>query len=126
MRSDAALDDLAFHVALQLMGSDQRRRLRVALARDPALEGEPGFNVKRAERLLLLAEGSLEPITLQDRMDLARIERERHAPTFSASFWALRHSDLVNAGFNAKVASTLIADIRSRVETEEGAEPCLA
>ena len=76
--------------------------------------------------LLLLAEGSLEPITLQDRMDRARIERERHAPTFSVSFWALRHSDLVNAGFNAKVASTLIADIRSRVETEEGAEPCLA
>lgn len=126
MRSDAALDDLAFHVALQLMGSDQRRRLRVALARDPALEGGPGFDVERAERLLRLAEGSLEPTTLQDRADLARIERERHAPAFSASFWAIRHADLVLAGFDMKAATALLADIRNRVDTVEGAEPCLA
>ena len=126
MSTDAALDDLAFHVALRLMGSDERRRLRVALARDPALDGGPGFDLERAERLLRLAEGSLPAITLQDRADLARMQRERHAPPFDPAFWAIRQSDLVRAGFGEQQAAALIADIRGRVEPTREAVPCSA
>ncbi|TPG41222.1 hypothetical protein EAH79_08975 [Sphingomonas koreensis] len=117
MNSDAALDELAFSVGLRLIGPDERRRLRIALGRDPAQAGHPGFDIEAVERLDDLATGRRIPNTLQDRMDLKRIERERAEPPFSAAFWAMRAADLARSGFSAEAARLIIAEVRKRVET---------
>ncbi|MGU3389836.1 hypothetical protein [Sphingomonas sp. M1A8_2b] len=116
MNSDAALDELAFSVGLRLIGPDERRRLRIALGRDPSFGGNPGFEVEAIERLDDLASGRRLPDTLQDRMDLKRIERERSEPPFSAAFWASRGADLMRSGFDANTSSQIIAEVRRRVE----------
>ena len=117
MTPDAALDNFAFLVGLRMIGPDARLRLRIALAKDPAVKGHPGFDVDRAERLSLPAASMVEPETLQERLDVARIEREREAPPFDTTFWKARHADLVRAGFEPEQATKLVDDVRTRIET---------
>lgn len=117
MTPDAALDNFAFLVGLRLIGPDARLRLRIALARDPALKGHPGFDVERAERLSLLAAGMVEPETLQERLDVERMARERDAPPFDPSFWDCRETELVAAGFDREQAAQLVDEVRTRIET---------
>ena len=99
MTPDAALDNFAFLVGLRMIGPDARLRLRIALAKDPAVKGHPGFDVDRAERLSLLAASMVEPETLQERLDVAR------------------NADLVRAGFEPEQATKLVDDVRTRIET---------
>ncbi|MEA3002312.1 MAG: hypothetical protein QOH81_1100 [Sphingomonadales bacterium] len=116
MSPEAALDNFAFMVSLQLMGPDARRRLRVALARDPGLVGPPGFDVERVERLDDLAEGRRQPETLQDHLDLRKAAVERMEPPFGTVFWLARNAELVGAGFEPEQAGRLVEEVRGRVE----------
>jgi len=116
MNSDAALDALAFQVGLRLIGPDERRRLRIALGRDPAMAGAPGFDVDAVERLDALLDGRRPAETLQDRVDLKRARRERAEPPFSLAFWAMRARDLTRSGFPAEQANLIVAEVRKRVE----------
>lgn len=118
MTPDAALDRVAFLVGLRLMGPDARRRLRLALARSPDLQGGPGFDVDALERLDALLDGRREPETTQDHYDLARAERERTSAPFSAHFWLARVSDLIGAGFTAQEAAQLVATVQARLGSE--------
>lgn len=126
MNSDAALDQLAFLVGLRLMGADERRRLRIALACHPDFEGTPGFDIAAAERLDDLLLGRRAAETLQDRIDLRRASRQRAEAPFSPAFWARRVADLSAAGFSTGQAETIVAEVRKRVEavdtTTEGDE----
>lgn len=116
MTADAALDHFAFCVGLRLMGSDARRRLRIALARDPGLTEPPGFDVERVERIDALADGRRQPAGLQDHLDLRRAHAERMLPPFDAAFWATRSAELVRAGFTPEQAGRLIEAVRGKVE----------
>jgi hypothetical protein len=116
MNSDAALDELAFHVGLRLMGPDARRRLRIALARHPELEGPPGFDVDAVEHIDALVEGRRQPATLQDRWSMARAEAERAEPQFDEFFWDCRAAGLARHGWAESAARKVIAEVRSRVE----------
>lgn len=118
MTPDAALDRVAFLVGLRLMGPDARRRLRLALARSPDLQGAPGFDVDALERLDALLDGRREPETTQDHYDLARAERERASAPFSAHFWLARVADLIGAGFTAQEAAQLVATVQARLGSE--------
>lgn len=123
MTPDAALDQLAFLVGLRLMGPDARRRLRLALVSSPDFSGEPGFDVLAAERLDALLDGRRPPETLQDRVDLARAERQRAAPPFGPDFWAQRRADLIAAGFEPVPAGRLVEEVRGRVDPARGVHP---
>ncbi len=116
MSTDAALDDLAFSVGLRLMGPDARRRLRLSLARNPEVVGYPGFNVEAAERLDELLDGRRPPASLQDRLDLARAERDRRAAPFDPGFWARCTADLIHGGFDPEQARGLVDEVRGRVD----------
>jgi hypothetical protein len=116
MNSDAALDDLAFHVGLRLIGPDARRRLRIALARHPELDGPPGFDVDAVEHIDALVEGRRQPATLQDRLSMARAEAERAEPRFDEFFWDRRAAELVRGGWGQSAARKVIAEVRARVE----------
>lgn len=120
MTPDAALDQFAFLVGLRLMGTDARRRLRIALVRSPDFAGQPGFDVECAERLDALLDGRRPPETLQDRVDLARVARERTAAPFGPSFWAERRAELVAAGFEPEQAARLVDEVRHRVDPSRG------
>lgn len=129
MNRDAALDDLAFMVGLRLMGPDDRRRLRMALARDPALDSPARFDVGPLEALDELLSGRREPVTLQDQLDLSRAEVARMAPPFDNLFWLTRITDLVRSGFTLTEASKLIEEVKGRVEVAplyEELPPCSA
>lgn len=112
MTPDAALDRLAFLIGLELMGSDARRRLRLALVRSPDFVGEPGFDVDALEQLDALLDGRRPPATLQDRMDLARAEEKRARAPFGEAFWLARVADLIGAGFDPQRAAQLIQSVR--------------
>lgn len=116
MTPDAALDQLAFLVGLRLMGPDARRRLRIALGRDPDRSPLLSFNVERVEHVDDLADGRLRPETLQDHLDLKRVHAERLLPLFDAAFWATRSAELVRAGFTPEQARRLIEAVRRGVE----------
>jgi hypothetical protein len=116
MTPDAALDQFAFLVGLRLMGPDARRRLRIALGRDPGLSPRLAFDVERVEHVDDLADGRRHPETLQDHLDLKRLHAERLLPPFSAAFWATRSADLVRAGFTPEQAGRLIEAVRRQVE----------
>ena len=116
MTADAALDHFAFLVGFRLMGSDARRRLRIALARDPGVSGHPGFDVERVERIDALVDGRRQPEGLQDHLDLKRAHAERLLPPFDAAFWATRSAELVRAGFTPEQAARLIEEVRRKVE----------
>jgi hypothetical protein len=116
MTPDAALDNLAYLVGLRLMGPDARRRLRLALGRDPGLTHPPGFDMARVGHVDALAEGRWRPETLQDHLDLKRVHAERLLPPFDAAFWATRSAELVRAGFEAGQAARLIEAVRRGVE----------
>src|SRR6185437_3616785 len=119
MSRDGALDQLAFLIGLRLMGPDERRRLRLALASDKALEPAMRIDTTRLHRLEALLSGARPPETLQDRLDLAAAAAERSAPPLSPSFWSARVADLIAAGFEAAEARQLIAEVRARVEITE-------
>lgn len=116
MTPDAALDNLAFAVGLRLMGPDARRRLRLSLLRHPDVAVPTSGVLDRIERLEALVEGSREPETLQDRLDLARAQRERTAAPFEPAFWLTRAAELTGAGFTAQQAAALVQSVRDRVE----------
>lgn len=127
MTPDAALDHVALLVGVRLMGSDAQRRLRIALARSPDFTGYPGFNVDRLERIDAMLEGRLAAETLQDRLDLARAQRERTAPPFDSCFWLRRTEELIRAGFSPEKAASLIQQVRSHVDNSvEGGRAVLA
>lgn len=116
MTPDAALDNVAFLVGLRLMGPDARRRLRLALARNPEFVGLPGFDVEALDRLDALLDGRRTPETLQDTVDLARAERERAAAPFDPGFWLARVAELSGVGFPPQQAARLIQEVRGRVD----------
>lgn len=130
MTPDAALDQLAYMVGLRLMGPDARRRLRIALGRDPRLSAPAGFDVARLERIDALAEGRRQPSSLQDHLDLKRAHAERFLSPFDAAFWATRSAELVRAGFAPEQAARLIEAVRGQVEpvivTPDALEPAHA
>ena len=117
MTPDAALDSLAFLVALRLMGVDARRRLRLALMRHPDATAPAVGVLERVDRLDALLDGRREPENLQDRLDVARAERARAAAPFDAAFWLARTAELMAAGFTAPDAARLVGDVRDRVDT---------
>lgn len=127
MTPDAALDSLAFLVGLRLMGTDARRRLRLALLRHPEATDTPQAHrdglLERLDRIDALLDGSRQPETMQDRLDLARAERERAAAPFDPAFWLARTADLIAAGFTAQQAARLVEDVRQRVEPTAAATP---
>lgn len=125
MTPDAALDNVAFFVGLRLMGPDARRRLRLLLLRHPDAAAPPNGAAERLERLDALLDGRREPETLQDSLDLARVERERAAPPFDPGFWLARAAELIAAGFSAQQAARLIDEVRGRVDPMHGASPDL-
>ena len=116
MTPDAALDSFAFAVGLRLMGPDARRRLRLSLLRHPDAVIPASGVLERIERLDALLEGRSQPETLQDRLDVARAERERAADKFDPAFWLARSAELVRAGFTAQQADRLVDEVRCRVE----------
>lgn len=118
MTPDAALDNFAFCVGLRLMGPDARRRLRLSLLRNPDLDARNRADdvAKRIERLEALLDGRRQPETLQDRLDVARAQRERAAPPFDPAFWLARAAELMGAGFTAQQAAALVQSVRDRVE----------
>lgn len=120
MTPDAALDSLAFSVGLRLMGPDARRRLRLTLLLHPDVTTtlNTKATIERLERLDGLLDGCLLPESLQDRLDLARAERERAAAPFDPAFWLARASDLMRAGFNPQQAASLIFEVRGRLDPE--------
>lgn len=120
MTPDAALDHLAYLVGLRLMGPDDRRRLRLALATSHEFVGLPGFDVDSVVQLDMLLEGRRPPETLQDHVDIARARQERAALPFNAAFWANRVADLVAAGFAPAQAAQLVAEVRGRVDPARG------
>ena len=124
MTPDAALDQFAFLVGLRLMGADARRRLRLALLRHPDLDSRNRADgtAERLERLDALLDGRREPETTQDRLDLARAERERAAEPFDASFWLARTAELMGAGFTPQQAAALVQEVRGRVDAAADAE----
>jgi hypothetical protein len=122
MNRDAALDQLAFSIGLRLMGPDERRKLRLALASCPGIEPAARLDTKRLERLEELLSGTRPPATLQDRLDVAAAEAERTSPPFCPSFWSARTADLIGAGFDAAEARQLLDDVRARVEVTPEAE----
>lgn len=116
MTPDAALDSFAFAVGLRLMGPDARRRLRLSLLRHPDVGTPTSGVLDRIERLDALVEGRRQPETLQDRLDLARAQRERVNPPFDPAFWLSCSADLMRAGFNPQQAAALVQSVRDRVE----------
>lgn len=116
MTPDAALDNFAFLVGLRLMGPDARRRLRLSLLRHPDAAAPGRGMVERIERLDALLDGRRQPETLQDRLDIARAERERAAVPFDPAFWLARSAELMGAGFTPQQATTLVQAVRDRVE----------
>lgn len=116
MTPDAALDNFAFFVGLRLMGVDARRRLRLALMRHPDVATPTSGVLDRMERLDALLDGRREPETLQDRLDIARAERERGQAPFDPAFWLARSAELMAAGFTPQQATTLVQEVRQRVE----------
>lgn len=126
MTPDAALDSFAFAVGLRLMGPDARRRLHITLLRDPSNLPPPMSGVlKRIERLDALLDGRRQPETLQDRLDIARAERERTAAPFDPTFWLARSAELMRAGFTTQQAAALVEAVRSRVEPDPDTVPTL-
>jgi uncharacterized protein YoaH (UPF0181 family) len=123
MTPDAALDHVAFHVGLRLMGPDARRQLRIALLRHPEAAASPPGTVDNLEHLDGLLDGRRQPATLQDRLNLAQAERERTWPPFEASFWLTRTAELLAAGFSVGQAAQLVSDVRRRVDPLHGATP---
>ncbi len=127
MTPDAALDSFAFLVGLRLMGADARRRLRLALLRHPDATDTPQAHrdglLERLDRIDALLDGRRQPETMQDRLDLARAERERAAAPFDPAFWLARTADLVGAGFTAQQATALVEDVRQRVQPAATAAP---
>lgn len=121
MTPDAALDNLAFFVALRLMGPDARRRLRLTLMRHPDVAAPVDGTVRRLEHLEGLLEGSIQPATLQDRLDLDRAQRERTAEPFDACFWLARSAELMSAGFTPVQAMKIVDEVRGRVDPEQAA-----
>lgn len=121
MTPDAALDNLAFLVGLRLMGTDARRRLRLALMCQPDAATPPQATVERMERLDALLDGRRQPETLQDRLDLARAERERTSAPFDPAFWLARTAELTGAGFDPQQAARLVEEVRGRVDPAIGA-----
>lgn len=129
MNKGAALDELAFMVGLRLMGPDDRRRLRISLARDPGLDGPLRFDIGPIEALDELVSERREPKTLQERLDLSRAQAARTAPPFDHLFWITRVTDLVRSGFTLSEASKLIEEVKGRVEIAtlpEETSPCSA
>lgn len=120
MTPDAALDHLAFFVGLRLMGSDARRRLRIALLRHKDAAAPRHSPVERLERLEALLEGGRAPETLQDRLDLARAQQERSAGPFDACFWLARSAELMDAGFSPQQAVQIVNEVRARVDPADG------
>ncbi|MEH3102648.1 MAG: hypothetical protein PGN12_01920 [Sphingomonas phyllosphaerae] len=125
MTPDAALDHFAFLVGLRLMGADARRRLRLALLRHPDLDtrNRADGTAERLERLDALLDGGREPETMQDRLDVARAERERIAAPFDPAFWLARTAELMGAGFDPQQAARLVQEVRDRVDPSHGAAP---
>jgi hypothetical protein len=121
MTPDAALDNLAFFVGLRLMGVDARRRLRLSLLRHPDAAVPTSGVLDRIERLDALLDGRRQPETLQDRLDVARAERERDAAPFDLAFWLARTAELIAAGFSEQRAARLVQDVRARVDPASGA-----
>ena len=118
MTPDAALDNFAFLVGLRLMGPDARRRLRLSLLRHPDAVTPTAGMLDRIERLDALLDGRRQPETLQDRLDIARAERERAAAPFDPAFWLARAAELMGAGFTAQQATSLVHTVRERVEPD--------
>jgi hypothetical protein len=116
MTPDAALDDFAFFVGLRLMGPDARRRLRLSLLRHPDAAVPTSGVLDRTERLDDLLDGRRHPETLQDRLDVARAERERAAEPFDPAFWLARVAELMDAGFTAQQAAALVQSVRDKLE----------
>lgn len=123
MTPDAALDNLAFFVALRLMGPDARRRLRLTLMRHPDVAAPVNGTVRRLEHLEGLLEGSIQPATLQDRLDLDRAQRERAAKPFDACFWLARSAELMSAGFTPVQAMKIVEEVRRKVDPQPDAQP---
>lgn len=116
MTPDAALDNFAFFVGLRLMGVDARRRLRIALMRHPDVAAPTSGVLDRIERLDELLDGRRQPENLQDRLDLARAERERATAPFDPAFWLARAAELMAAGFAPQQAARLVDEVRSRMD----------
>lgn len=123
MTPDAALDNFAFLVGLRLMGTDARRRLRLALLRHPDVAAPVNGAIDRIQRLDALLDGRREPETTQDRLDVARAEHQRTTAPFDPGFWLARVADLIAAGFTAQQADRLVEEVRARVDPSLGAEP---
>ena len=121
MTPDAALDNFAFFVGLRLMGVDARRRLRLTLLRHPDVASPPLGVAERLERLDALLDGRREPETMQDRLDVARAERERATAPFDPAFWLARTAELIAAGFSEQQAARLVEEVRARVDPASGA-----
>lgn len=130
MNVDAALDELAFQVGLRLMGPDERRRLRISLARHPEAAGPLACDVTRLERLDDLIGERRPAETLQDRLDLEAAARAREASPFDPAFWDRCAARLTTAGFTAPEAHKLIDEVRCRVDLapvyQEETETCSA
>lgn len=125
MTPDAALDQFAFLVGLQLMGPDACRRLRLALLRHPDVVAPTSGVLDRIERLDALLDGRRPPESLQDRLDLARAIRERTAAPFGHAFWFARNADLIGAGFAPEQAARLVNEVRGRVDPAHGGHPAI-
>jgi hypothetical protein len=120
MTPDAALDRLAFGIGLRLMGADARRRLRTTLLRHPEATDAPQQHrdalLERLDRIDAMLSGRLQPETMQDRLDVARAERERAAPPFDGCFWLGAVADLIGAGFRSEEAARLVNEVRRQVD----------
>lgn len=115
MTPEAALDNFAFFVGLRLMGPDARRNLHLALLRHRDVAVPTSGVLARIERLDALLCGRREPETLQDRLDVARVEHERTAAPFDTAFWMARKAELTFAGFTPEKAAQLVEEVRARV-----------
>lgn len=122
MTPDAALDNLAFFVALRLMGPDARRRFRISMMRHPDAAAPANGAVERLEQLEALLSGIRQPETLQDRLDLARAQQERDAAPFDPCFWLARAAELMAAGFTPQQATQIVDEVRNRVDPARDAE----
>lgn len=124
MTPDVALDNFAVAVGIRLMGPDEARRLHIALLQHPDNQPPPTSGMlDRLEHLEALLDGTRQPVTLQDRLDVARAERERRDAPFDPAFWLAHVADLARAGFTMQQAARVVQDVRDRVEPAPATAP---
>lgn len=113
---DAALDAMALSISFALMGPDEQRRLKLALADQIDPRQWQGRSLKSLRDLDALAGGQRPPATLHDRLTLERLDRERARAPFDEDFWERRRADLCRAGWPRDDAAAIVEATRERVE----------